>query len=66
MRPNSPRLLQFLSDWLASDAGHLGVSLVRFLGSRSYAIEQPRIDPRRFTFLPGGHAGVLFQTGEAQ
>ncbi len=55
-------LLQFLADWLASDPGHLGASLRRYVGSPAYDTPQLRNDLHRFTFLLGGNDGEpLFQ-----
>jgi hypothetical protein len=57
-------LLQFLSDWLASDHDRLGTSLQTFAGSHSYDTRQLRSDLDRFAFLLGGNDGEpLFQPG---
>jgi hypothetical protein len=54
-------LLQFLHDWLATDADRLGESLNGFLGNRAYDTGQLRVDLDRFAFLLGGSDGeVLF------
>jgi hypothetical protein len=55
-------LLQFLSDWLASDPAHLHASLTRFVGTHGYDLQTLRTDLDRFTFLLGGNDGeALFQ-----
>jgi hypothetical protein len=50
-------LLQFLSDWLATDHEHLDESLLRFVNSRGYDLNQLREDLHRFGFLLGGNDG---------
>ena len=47
-------MLQFLSQWLARDPGHLGPSLEEFVGHPAYGLAQLREDLERFTFLLGG------------
>jgi hypothetical protein len=55
-------LLQFLSDWLATDPGRLGPSLQAFAGNPAYGTRQLRGDLDRFAFLLGGNDGEpLFQ-----
>jgi hypothetical protein len=55
-------LLQFLSDWLASDPGRLGTSLQKFAGTPAYGTPQLRNDLDRFAFLLRGNDGEpLFQ-----
>jgi hypothetical protein len=50
-------MLQFLSQWLARDPGHLAASLAQFVGHPAYGITQPRQDLERFAFLLGGSDG---------
>jgi hypothetical protein len=50
-------LLQFLTDWLARDPGHLAACLEDFVGHPAYGISQLRSDLDRFTFLLGGNDG---------
>jgi len=58
-------LLQFLSQWLARDPGHLAESLEDFVGHPAYGISQLRMDLDRFTFLLGGNDGEpLFEPGQ--
>ena len=59
-------LLQFLSQWLARDPGHLAASLARFAGHPAYGLPQLRGDLERFVFLLGGSDGeALFDPGTA-
>ena len=50
-------MLQFLSQWLARDPGHLGPSLEQFVGHPAYGITQLHQDLERFVFLLGGSDG---------
>ena len=50
-------LLQFLSDWLATDHDHLDTSLTHFTGNPAYRLHQLRTDLHRFAFLLGGNDG---------
>jgi hypothetical protein len=50
-------MLQFLSQWLARDPGHLAASLAQFVGHPAYGITQLRQDLERFAFLLGGSDG---------
>jgi hypothetical protein len=60
-------LLQFLSQWLASDQGRLGASLGQFVGHPAYNFGELRQDLDRFTFLLGGDDGEsLFGPGTEQ
>jgi hypothetical protein len=60
-------LLQFLSQWLASDRGRLGASLGQFVGHPAYNVGELRQDLDRFTFLLGGDDGEsLFGPGTEQ
>ena len=55
-------LLQFLSDWLASDPGRPGPSLREFVGNSACNTPQLRNDLDRFAFLLRGNDGEpLFQ-----
>ena len=58
-------LLQFLSDWLASDTSRLGTSLREFVGNPAYNTPQLRTDLDRFAFLLRGNDGEpLFQPSQ--
>ena len=60
-------LLQFLSQWLARDPGHLAASLAEFVGHPAYGLAQLRNDLQRFVFLLGGSDGeALSGPGTAQ
>ena len=50
-------MLQFISQWLARDPGHLAASLARFAGHPAYGLPQLRQDLERFAFLLGGSDG---------
>ena len=50
-------MLQFISQWLARDPGHLAAWLARFVGHPAYGLPQLRQDLERFAFLPGGSDG---------
>jgi hypothetical protein len=50
-------LLQFLSQWLARDPGHLAASLAEFVGHPAYGLDELRGDLERFVFLLGGNDG---------
>jgi len=50
-------MLQFISQWLARDPGHLAASLARFVGHPAYGLPQLRQDLERFAFLLGGSDG---------
>jgi hypothetical protein len=50
-------MLQFLSDWLASDPGRLSTSLEGFTGNPAYGTSQLRHDLNRFVFLLGSSDG---------
>ncbi len=50
-------ILQFISDWLDTDAGQLGASLARFVGHPAYHIGVLHDDLARFIFLLGGNDG---------
>jgi len=50
-------MLQFRSDWLASDPGRLGASLEGFTGNPAHGTGQLRQDLNRFVFLLGGSDG---------
>ncbi len=50
-------LLAFIRHWLTTDDEHLNASLTRFVGHRSYDLDQLRTDLDRFTFLLGGNDG---------
>ena len=50
-------MLQFLSQWLARDAGRLGASLEQFVGHPAYGLAHLRGDLERFVFLLGGSDG---------
>jgi hypothetical protein len=49
--------LQFLSEWLARDPGHLTASLAQFVGHPAYGLDELRGDLERFVFLLGGSDG---------
>jgi hypothetical protein len=58
-------MLQFISDWLASDHAALDASLTRYTGTRTYNAATLRSDLGRFTFLLGGNDGeALFHPGQ--
>jgi hypothetical protein len=59
-------LLQFVHDWLATDAARLGESLSAFVGGRAYDIVELRADLARFTFLLGGSDGEGLFAHEAE
>jgi hypothetical protein len=60
-------MLQFLSEWLARDPGHLAASLAQFVGHPAYGLDEQRGDLERFVFLPGGSDGEpLFDLGPAR
>ena len=50
-------MLQFISQWLARDPGHLAALLARFVGHPAYGLPQLRQDLERFVFLLGGSDG---------
>jgi hypothetical protein len=50
-------MLQFISQWLARDPGHLAASLARFVVHPAYGLPQLRQDLERFVFLLGGSDG---------
>jgi hypothetical protein len=50
-------LLQFLSDWLATDPARLGASLLAFVGHPAYGTRELQDDLHRFAFLLGGSDG---------
>ena len=50
-------LLQFLSQWLARDPGHLAASLAEFGGHPAYGLDELRGALERFVFLLGGNDG---------
>jgi hypothetical protein len=50
-------MLQFLTQWLARDPGHLAASLADFVGHPAYGLPQLRSDLDRFVFLLGGSDG---------
>jgi hypothetical protein len=50
-------MLQFLSQWLARDPGHLAASLAEFVGHPAYGLDELRGDLERFVFLLGGSEG---------
>jgi hypothetical protein len=50
-------MLQFLSQWLARDPGHLAASLAEFVGHPDYGLDELRGDLERFVFLLGGSEG---------
>jgi hypothetical protein len=50
-------MLQFLSEWLARDPGHLAASLAQFVGHPAYGLDELRSDLGRFVFLLGGSDG---------
>lgn len=57
-------MLQFISDWLASDHTALDASLTRYTGSGAYNASTLRNDLDRFGFLLGGNNGeTLFHPG---
>jgi hypothetical protein len=58
-------MLQFISDWLASDHATLDASLTRYTRTRAYNAATLRNDLDRFTFLLGGNDGeTLFRPGQ--
>jgi hypothetical protein len=58
--------LQFLSEWLARDRGHLAASLAQFAGHPAYGLDELRTELNRFVFLLGGDDGEsLFGLGPA-
>jgi hypothetical protein len=58
-------MLQFISDWLASDHAALDASLTRYTGTRAYNAATLRNDLDQFTFLLGGNDGeALFHPGQ--
>jgi hypothetical protein len=58
-------MLQFISDWLASDHATLDASLTRYTRTRAYNAATLRNDLDRFTFLLGGNDGeTLFHPGQ--
>lgn len=58
-------MLQFISDWLASDHAALDASLTRYTGTRACNAATLRNDLDRFTFLLGGNDGeTLFRPGQ--
>jgi hypothetical protein len=58
-------MLQFPSDWLASDHAALDASLTRYTGTSAYNASTLRNDLDRFTFLLGGSDGeTLFHPGQ--
>lgn len=52
-------LLQFLTNWLASHADHLGASLAAFFAATATRSSSQCIDLHRFTFLLGGNDGEV-------
>jgi hypothetical protein len=50
-------LLQLLAQWLASDPGRLGASLLEFIGHPAYGTSELKGDLHRFAFLLGGTDG---------
>jgi hypothetical protein len=50
-------LLQFVTDWLASDRDALEQSLREFVGAGGYDVESLRDDVHRFVFLLRGSEG---------
>jgi hypothetical protein len=50
-------ILQFLTQWLARDSGHLATSLAEFVGHPAYGLPQLRQDLERFIFLLVGSDG---------
>ncbi|PRX59027.1 hypothetical protein B0I32_121131 [Nonomuraea fuscirosea] len=50
-------LLQFISDWLATDPARLAPSLQAYVGHPAYDLDALRADLERFTFLLGGSDG---------
>ena len=47
-------MLQFLTDWLATDHTRLAASLEQFVGDPAYSLTQLREDLQQFAFLLGG------------
>jgi hypothetical protein len=50
-------MLQFLSQWLARDPGHLAASLEQFVGHPAYGLDELHGDLERFVFLLGSSDG---------
>ena len=50
-------LLQFLTDWLATDPDTLDTSLTRYIAGPGYNLNQLRQDLQRLAFLLGGNDG---------
>lgn len=50
-------MLQFLSQWLATDPARLAASLEQFTGHPAYSPGELRSDLERFVFLLGGSDG---------
>ena len=50
-------MLQFLSQWLATDPARLTASLEQFTGHPAYGLGELRSDVERFVFLLGGSDG---------
>jgi hypothetical protein len=56
-------ILQFLTDWLATDTDQLNTSLAHFVGHNSYTTTNLSQDLHRFAFLLGSNDGeTLFNT----
>jgi hypothetical protein len=52
-------LLDLLARWFASDREGIGASIARFIGDRSYGIDDLRGDVSRFAFMLGGDGDLL-------